>query len=471
MARIVFAQTQLFAYPGLYYLCGALKSAGHTYRLEMNSHIPTLVEGVIRQKPDIVGFPCMTGMHKDALQAAKEIKRLLGCKTIFGGIHPTMSPDIVFESCVDYVCRGEGEQPLVELMNDLDQNGDGRWIKNLSMVREGVVYHNPMRPLIDPLDDLPFPDYSIYQHVSSVAGDTYPQIFMTRGCPFACSYCHNSNQRKLYKGLGRYVRSFSADRILEEVAAALNYFPKASAVVLASDTIGLDMTFLTDLMTRFNQRFKIPYTCLIRPEYIHEELAKLLAATNCHMIAFGIESGSERIRKELLGRKYSNDKIIQAAALLRKHGVHFRTYNIIGFPSESSEEMLSTLELNQRIRTSYPWASIYTPYPETKLADFAIQQGYLDAAFSFDDVPRSFFNGTLLKKVDQNFILNLHAFFQTMVLFPWLTPVLKPLLKLPHNAIFRAIFKVVYGLVCMRSENRTLISFFRLAWANRKLFR
>ena len=67
--------------------------------------------------------------------------------------------------------------------------------------------------------------------------------------------------------------------------------------------------------------------------------------------------------------------------------------------------------MNIKVRPEYPWCSIFTPYPETELAGFAISQGYLAGDFSYDDVPQSFFNDTVLDKVDRTFILNLHYFY------------------------------------------------------------
>ena len=189
------------------------------------------------------------------------------------------------------------------------------------------------------------------------------------------------------------------------------------------------------------------------------------------MIAFGIESGSERIRRDLLRRGYPNKQIMQAAGLLKKYGIRFRTYNIIGFPTETPAEMMETLRLNLEIKPDFPWCSIYTPYPETKLSEYSVAHGYLDKNFTYDDVPLSFFNDTVLKNVDRNFIVNLHSFFQTMVLFPSLTPLLKYLLRIPPNRVFRFLFKAVYSYVCIRSENRTVVSFLKLALANRKFFK
>ena len=472
MSHILFVQSQTFAYPGLYYICGALRTAGHTYKILISENSFLVKKYISTHKPAVVGFPCMTGMHRKILEIAKGIKQdFPECLTLLGGIHPTLYPEIIDDPNVDILCRGEGEKAVVELLDSIDLGNLNYSIENLSFKIGNQIKHNPMRPLINPMDSLPFPDYSIYQDMDVLSADTFPMVYMARGCPFSCSYCHNSSQRTLYKGLGKYVRTFGVKRILDEVEAALKCYPQARAVMLGSDTLGTDLDFLTDLLTGFHRRFRIPYTCLIRPEFINEKLAKLLKKTKCHMIAFGIESGSERVRRELLNRKYTNADIINSATILKKYNIRFRTYNIIGFPSETHAEMLATLKLNLKIKPDFPWISIFTPYPGTRLAEFSINRGYLAKDFNYDHVPTSFFNDTLLKNVDRNFILNFHSLFQALVLWPFLYPVLKRFLTVKHNKLFRFVFKTVYAYTCIRSENRSVASFLGLALANRKLFR
>lgn len=471
MARILFVQLQPYAYPGLYYICGALKASGHEYEVIAGSDFAVATAKVRAFNPSVIGFPCFTGIHKDVLKMAAFLKKEFPQKKILlGGIHPTLFSQIIEDENVDFICRGEGEKPICELLDAMDSGRRSFDIPNISWKENGKIHENEMRPLIDPLDNLPFPDYSIYSAIPSIAGDTYPAVFMIRGCPFSCTYCHNSNQKKLYSGKGKYVRSFGVQRVLAEIESLLKFYPKARAVFLGADTLGIDMDWLTDLLTKYRDRFKLPYTCLIRPEFINENLVRLLKKTNCHMLAFGIESGSQRVRKELLERNYTNRQLVDAANLLKKYNIGFRTYNMIGFPTETHEEMFETLKLNMMIRSRYPWCSIFTPYPETKLSEFCLENGYLDRGFSYDDVPTSFFNGSVLKNVDKNFILNLHSFFQITVLFPALFPITVRLIRLPHNKFFRFIFKATYSYVCIKSENRSVYSFLRLALANRKLF-
>jgi len=472
MARILFIQTQPVAFPGLYHICGTLKSAGHQYDVLATNRFNIIAKHINEFRPDVVGFPCLTGMHREILTITALIKKQFPrCKTILGGIHPTLFPEIINKPNVDFICRGEGEWPTKELLDAIDSDSVSFDIPNISWKKNNHIYHNEVRPLIDPLDSLPFPDYSIYKKIPPIASDTYPIVFIRRGCPFTCTYCNNSSRMELYKGKGRFVRSFSYERIFAEVDSVIFHYQKTRAVLLHTDDLGSDINWLSGLLIGYRSRFNVPYNCQIRPEFINEKLTKLLKETNCHMIAFGIESGSEKIRKKFLKRNYSNEQIINAANLLKKYGIKFRTYNMVGFPTETQEEMFSTLKLNIIIKTNFPWCSIYQPYPKTELAEFCISQGYLDKDFNYEDVPISYWSDSIIKNIDRNFVLNLLCFFQLFVLFPGLFTIFKFLLKMPHNKLFKVVFKVVYSYICIKSERRSISSYIKLAYANRKNYK
>jgi anaerobic magnesium-protoporphyrin IX monomethyl ester cyclase len=468
----LFIQLQRYAYPGMYSVCGALKEAGVRYDVLVSNEVAAIVERIRSYRPDVVAIPCMTGPHRAVLRAAALVKRTSpDVKVLLGGIHPTLVPEIIEDDHVDFLCRGEGEEPVVELMRAL-ATGATRFddVQNLSWKAGDEIVHNPLRPLVEPLDLLPPADYSIYRDDRVLTTDTLITIPIARGCPFSCSYCHNSKKRELFAGLGHYVRTMSVDRVLDEVEAALIHYPRATAVDLAADTLGADLPYLSELFTRYSSRFDIPYVCRVRPEFINDDLARLLADTHCHMAAFGIESGSERVRKELLGRTYSNEHILDGARLLRKHGIRFRTLNVIGFPTETREEMLSTVDINVEAKPAFPWCSIFTPYPRTELTDYAIEHGYLAADFDFDDVPISFFSDTILRGVDRDFIRNLHALFQTLVLTPSLRGALEPLLSRPHGRVHRLLFSPMYSWILARSERRSVRNILQIGIANRKMF-
>jgi len=153
----------LFIYPnlnaqigfnyGLAYISGLLKANGiETYLLNVNDQIgyPLNLEriraDVLRIKPDIIGFSVLTNQYKYSLEIARDIKTYLDIPIIFGGIHPTMDPEgTLAESCVDYICIGEGEEAFLELA----MRGSPKGIRNLAYKENGRMVMEPLRPYVD----------------------------------------------------------------------------------------------------------------------------------------------------------------------------------------------------------------------------------------------------------------------------------------------------------------------------------
>jgi len=207
---------------------------------------------------------------------------------------------------------------------------------------------------------------------------------------------------------------------------------------------------------------------LLRPELVSEPLVKILARTKCQSVSIGVESGSQRVRFDLMNRKYSNERLVEVADRLHAAGIKFRTYNMVGLPGESEDEMWETIDVNVRMKANYPKCAIFSPMPGTELTAEAMKLGHLDSHFSYDDVPFTTLSKSILKNVDNARIQNVMYFFQTAVRFPWLR---KPLRRLTHwqpNFVFRWWFFLVYAWLHRKLEGRRLLSYLCFVFANRK---
>ena len=191
---------------------------------------------------------------------------------------------------------------------------------------------------------------------------------------------------------------------------------------------------------------------------IDDKMAALLKKANCKVIYYGIESGNEKIRKNVLNKNISNKDIIKTAAILKKYNIKFRTCNILGIPGESIDNMFETIYLNAKIKTDYPWCAIFTPYPGTELFDIAVKHREIDKDFSFDNVPPTFMEKSILKRNDIDLIENIQKFFITAVKFPSFIPFIKKLIKLKPNIFFRLWFGLTYMISFMKSQRRSFFS-------------
>ncbi len=458
-------QVQMAPYAGIAYLNGAVTARGHTFKLCLYRKLRPLFETIAEERPDIIGFSCMTSFYKEIRFIASTIKEHFQIPIIIGGPHASFCPETINEAPFDIVCRGEGEFALLELLDALDAGKDYTTIKNLWVKQDGKIYKNELRPLIEPLDEVPLIDWSCYK--GTPVEDFPPTVHPIRGCPYSCSYCFNEAARTMYRGLGRYIRHFSVERTIVEVKEALHFFSH-SPVVFNSDVLGLDLDWLEEMLAAYTAATDRPFFLLMHPERISDRCVDILARHNCCGVAFGVESGSERVRREILNRHHSNEELLEVAERLHKRGLKFRSYNMVGFPTETEDELWETIDLNIKMKADFPRASICTPMPQTKIFDLAREKGLLDSNFSFEDIPHSVLMTTVLKNVDTGRIENSVCFFITAVKLPRLRRVIKWLTHTKPNFLYRWWGYFVFAYYLKKSEQRSLIPHIKSMIANWK---
>jgi len=469
MARICFVQNISYEYLGVMSLSSMLKSDGHETQvfLERGQGIERLVREVMRADPTAVAFSCTTGVHRWCLRAAEEFKKSApDLLTVFGGAHPTFFPDIVEEPQVDIVCRGEGEEALLELAERIDQKSSFSDIRNLWVKAEGRIIQNDVRPLIENLDRLPFPDRGLYVKRYPFLNRTQKLFMMGRGCPFSCAYCFNHAFKKLYENKGTFLRLRSAENIIAEIRE-VKARSRIKTVYFQDDTFGLDKQKTQVFLEKYSQELRLPFICLLRADLADEGIVSRLKKAGCCRVFFGIETGSEKLRNLVLKKKLTDEQIIQAAALLKRCQIRFRTYNMFGLPNESLADALKTVDLNIRIKTDYPWSSLFQPFPGTELAQSAKEQGLLQQEDDFDP---SFFKRSILRLPEIREIENLHRLFFYAVKMPFLLPFIKKAIKCKLGKCYNLLFLIGYLWSYKQSERLSLLEVLRVGLSNVKNF-
>jgi len=463
MTKILFLQEYLFEFIGPMQLSAMLKSKGHETDLLVWQKEKDIISSIKKINPDVIAFSVSTGYHKLALEKARYIKSRLNIPCIFGGPHPTFFPDFINEPEVDMICIGEGDIAFLELADKIQKKQDITNIKNLWVRKDGKIYKNEIRPLIEDLDSLPFIDRELYYKRYPFLRDLSVKKFMLgRGCPYNCTFCFNKSMKELYKDKGRYVRKRSPENIIKEMKYVKEKYSLKS-VRISDDTFTTNHEWLKNLLELYKREIKLPFTALCRVNELDEPIIKELADAGCKVMFFGIESGDEGIRNNILNKNISDEQIITAASLLRKYNIKFGTYNMFGLPDETVEKALKTVKINAKIKPDYPYSTVFQPYPATQIVDFAKKSGQLPADFSIDDVGSMTSRNVLnLKEKDQ--IANLQRFFYLCVRFPFIIPVVKKLIKLPPNFIFKMIYNITAGWTRMKAFGANLKEGLRLAW-------
>ncbi|UTW66157.1 B12-binding domain-containing radical SAM protein [bacterium SCSIO 12643] len=470
MARLLFLQNLDYEFLGPMYISSILKQNGHDCKMLIGHKLADFEREIQAFKPDLVGFSIMSGSHNWALQMAREIKTKYSVKNIFGGAHPTFFRDFIKEEGVDYIVKGEGEETMVEIMNRLDLQESFTEVSNLSYIdSDNQVQHNPLRNLAKRMDDYPFPDRFLYGQLDSRLDRSVRNVITSRGCPFHCSFCFEDAMRDLYKGKGKYVRIREMDEVIAECKELVQN-TDVKVIYFADDVFGMSRSWLYEFLEIYKREVGLEFICLVRADLVaaDEAYAFKLAEAGCKSVFFGIESGNEDLRNQILKKQLTDTQIVKAAELLHKAGIKFRTYNILGLPDETLADAFSTLELNIKIKADYPWCSLFSPFPGTELTDYAFAKGYLSPTFDYEKLTKSFFTESKLEIPNIREMQNLQKFFQTAVLWPWTYPVVKQLIKLPPNLLFQAWFGLIYFHVYIRSEKRSFWSTLMFAFKNYK---
>jgi radical SAM superfamily enzyme YgiQ (UPF0313 family) len=453
MAKVAFVQNLAFEYMGFMCLSAALKGQSHEVEVFLADEGGQFIEDIAAYDPDIVGFSCITGSHEWCVKIALRLKKVTGARIVFGGPHPTFFPDIIKEEVVDVVCIGEGEGAILDLANDVLKGSGNTNVLNCWFRKNGNIVKNGVRRLIDDLDSLPYPDRSLYAKKYPFLKTRQKVIFTGRGCPFDCTYCFNKKLRTIYDGKGAYVRKRSVENVIKEIEFIKNTEDPA-VIYFQDDTFVLDKKWLKDFSVEYERRVGIPYICLLRVELIDEEVADMLKSSSCVRVFFGVESGSEELRFKLLNRRVTDDRIINGAAVLKKRGIRFRTYNMLGLPGETLEDAFKTVEINNRIGTDYPWCSLFYPYPGTELEHLAESKGLISTESRRDY--SSFFKKSIIVSDHAGQLENLQKLFFYCVKFPFLKNAIKSIIRLKPNIVFELLFLVSYGWCYKNSECITL---------------
>lgn len=454
MAKLLFLQKIEYEFLGPMYISSMAKTAGHDCRLAIGETLADVSKEIQQYQPDLVGFSLMTGSHRWAIRLAGEIKKGYGIPNILGGAHPTFFPQVIDEQGIDMLLRGEGEESVLELLRRIDRHDRLTDIPNI-WFKNGRVYKNDVRTLPQDLDEYPFPDRTLYNGLDRKLDRSIRNVITSRGCPWHCSFCFENALREIYSGRGKYVRIRSIDKVIEE-CIILKSTTKVRTIYFADDVFGMSKKWLYEFLPRYNREVGLPFICLVRADIVasDREYAFHLAEGGCKSVFFGVESGNENLRNKVLVKQLPDKQIEDAARNLHDAGIPFRTYNIVGLPGETLDEAYSTVELNIRIETDYPWCSVFSPFPGTALTQYAIDQGYLDRDFDPETLTRSFFTESKLNTSSVRRLQNLQKFFQTAVLWPSTFPLIKKLIALPPNILFTIWFGFVYFFVYLRSERR-----------------
>ncbi|HNR33551.1 MAG TPA: cobalamin-dependent protein [Candidatus Hydrogenedentes bacterium] len=326
--------------------------------------------GFVKERdPRFIGISLMAYDFDAARAITDAIKKSHPAMPIvWGGIHPTTSPEACVEYA-DYACVGEAEQTMLDMAQAAREGRSFDDINNLCFKRGGVFNRNPLYPLVEDLDTLPIGrqipqnayvlargriaplDKDHLRRYRRYRGALY-KLLTSRGCPHNCTYCCNHFLRQLY---GRWpVRYRSVEHVMAELEAAVVEGPPVEYIDISDDCfLANDADRLALFCEQYKKRIGKPFIVKGTARYFTREKMDLLADAGLGWVNMGLQSGSQRICHEIYDHRITSEEFLEAARLIGRYPVAAYYDLLVDNPYETLDDYLQTTDVLTRIPKPY----------------------------------------------------------------------------------------------------------------------
>jgi anaerobic magnesium-protoporphyrin IX monomethyl ester cyclase len=339
---------------------------------------------VLDFKPDFIIYSVVEDAFRQSLHLLESIADQ-DIPHLVGGVFPTAAPD----RCMDFdaikmIGLGEGERTVVEVAERVRKGEPlvgipGTWCRG----DEGKIVKTPQGPLININGARPdfslFDERRFYRPMGGRIFKTMP-IESYRGCPYACTFCNSPMQREFAKdaGQGNFLRRKTMENLRDELREVIDHYDPEFLYFIDDSFLARPRKEIFAFCDMYEE-FGRPFWFNTRPENCDADIMKRLKEIGVYRISFGVECGNDEYRRKVLRRYVSNEKIIKSFDTISDSGVSFSVNLIIGFPGETRDLIMDTVELARSIR-GYDTitVSIFTPYHGTRLRSVAEANNWMD---------------------------------------------------------------------------------------------
>jgi radical SAM superfamily enzyme YgiQ (UPF0313 family) len=343
---------------GVYYVSAVLRE--NHYDVEILNwyninQTPHRIEEILREKkPDIIGFSILHANRWGGIEVARVAKNIdNNIMIVFGGIGASFLWEHLLTHFpeIDYVVIGEGEYGFLELVKCLDQSHPQKLerIPGIAFRRSGRAFKTDSAEAIGNLDEVPNPaKYFDYRHLT-----------FTRGCVWKCSFCGSPQY------WGHRIRFHSVKYFVEQIerlySRGINFF------YFSDDTFTIDQKRVIEIcQSIIRKKLNITWAAISRVDDASDETLLWMRRAGCIQISYGVESGSQKIRK-FLKKNITTRQIKKAFALTQRYGIMARAYFIYGCPGENWETIQETIDLMNEIKPLSAIFYILDIFPGTEL--------------------------------------------------------------------------------------------------------
>jgi len=381
-----------------------------------------ILDQVKRFSPDLIAMSTTEDMWELGVKLIESVEDYIEknrTPVLVGGVFATFAPELAIRHrLVDAVCVGEGENALVDLCDRLEKGNAFDDVTNLWVKKkDGSIVKNSVSSPVD-INQNPMIDFDLFEDARlyrPMAGKIYRMLPVEtiRGCPYKCTFCNSPNQVELYKE--KTDTSFFRKKRMELVHKELMWTKKELNVeynYFWADTFLALSNREFDEFCEIYSDIKLPFWMQTRPETLTDDRIKRLAEVGLHRISFGLEHGNQEFRAKHLMRKFANADIIEKLKIPRKFGVQFSINNITGFPYETRELAMDTVEINRQIDSDNQNIYSFVPFHGTPLRKTCEMLGLVNP----DDITKCLTDESILR-MEQYPIDEIEGLKKTFVLY------------------------------------------------------
>lgn len=329
---------------------------------------------VAQKKPDVVGITAMTFTLIDVMKTVRLVKEIdEDIQVVLGGPHVHIFPvETIRLPRVDYVVLGEGEVTFGHLVDNIHDREALKEVKGLVFRDNGRVINTGMRPLIDNLDELPFPARHLtpYWKYSSLLAKRTPvtTMFTSRGCPYRCSFCDRPH-------LGKAFRWRSAKNVVDEMEECVNM--GIHEFLVYDDTFTVHRQRVFDICDEIIRRkLDIGWDIRTRVDKVNKEMLRKLKQARCERIHYGVETGTEKILK-VLQKDITLEQARSAFRMTKEVGISTLAYFMIGSPTETREDIMATMQFMKELDPDFVHVTTLCPFPATAIYFQGLRKGVI----------------------------------------------------------------------------------------------
>lgn len=349
-------------------IAGVLEKQDHEVKIldlaVENFSMKDVTKYVENFQPESIGFTSTTPTIEQTYSIVDSLKsEFKNKKFVLGGPHASALPEEALEH-FDIIVRGEGEYSMLDIAN----NESPEKIKGISFKHESKNIHNPERPQISDLDELPLPARHLLKmgkyHYFGARRHPITNIFTSRGCPFSCTYCNKTI-------FGKNYRALSVKRVIEEIDQLVNDFG-IREIHVSDDTFNFDRKRTIDLFTEIKKRnydlLFFPHNG-VRVNSIDREVLKLLRDVGFYAMSYGVEAGNQTILNNIK-KGISISQVRDAVKLTKEFDFEIWMFFILGLPGETKQTMRDSINLAIDLNPDFAKFSILVPYPGTEVYNY-----------------------------------------------------------------------------------------------------